>query len=83
MLVALEGRLSRADVAAALGVDERRLDEIASGYAPSPDVAERLRSLASSKPDRPTLRDRRTMVIAFVAMDLVFFAGVAAFVLLR
>lgn len=83
MLAALDGRLTREDIATALGVEEQRLDEIASGYVPDPDVAERLRTLAGTKPDRAIFQSRRMLIVAFVVADLVFFAIVAALVLLR
>jgi hypothetical protein len=48
MITTLEARMSRDDIASALGVEERELDEIASGYLPEKDVAERLRALVAS-----------------------------------
>jgi hypothetical protein len=83
MLAALEARLPREDIAAALGTEERVLDDIASGYAPDTDVAERLRSLATAKADRSRLRGRGMLIVVFVASDLIFFAIVAALVLFR
>jgi hypothetical protein len=47
MLEALEGRLSRRQIAQALRVKERVVDEIAVGSVPQGKVAERLRVLAS------------------------------------
>jgi hypothetical protein len=85
----LEQRMPRGDIAAALGVDEDDVAEIASGYLPDADVAARLRRLASS-PEAPTAPATRTAMrlsgtaIAIVILaDLVFFALVAAFVFLR
>ena len=83
MLAALEARLPREDIAAALGTEERVLDEIASGYVPDSDVVERLRLLATTKTDRSRLRGRGMLIVVFVATDLIFFAIVAALVLLR
>ena len=48
MITTLEARMSRDDIASALGVEERELDEIASGYVPDEDVANRLRALVAS-----------------------------------
>lgn len=84
VLVELERRLSRHEIAAALEVDERELDEIASGYLPSRDVARRLRALAAGGAEPGTTRRiPRGVIIAFVAADLLFFGIVAAVVLLR
>ncbi len=83
LLAGAEEKLSRQDIAAVLGVDERRLDDIASGYVPDAETAKRLRDLAASDPERVTTSSRRTLIAAFVAMDLVFFAGLATFLFLR
>lgn len=85
-LLELEERLSRREIAARLGVDERRLDEIASGYLPEAEVAERLRALAGSGVEAPGVPARRlspAMIAAFVVADTLLAVAVAALVLLR
>lgn len=85
----LEQRMSRRDIAAALGIDGNEVAAIASGYLPDAEVANRLRRLASSpEPSPPTAtgtaaRISGAVIVAFVLADLVFFALVAAFVFLR
>ena len=86
IVLALEERMSRADIAASLGVGERDVDEIASGYLPAQPVADRLRDLAGAAapaPKQAPPRLSRTLVVAFVLADILFFAIVAAVVLLR
>ncbi len=73
MIKTLEARMSRRDIASALGVEERELDEIASGYVPDEEIADRLRALVASGASGrvvriPTkairhLRDRRRRVL--------------------
>ena len=48
MIATLEERMSRKEIASAIGVEERELDEIASGYVPDKEIADRLRALAAS-----------------------------------
>ena len=48
MLATVERWMSRDEIAEALSVDERTLDEIASVYVCDEDVARRLRALATS-----------------------------------
>jgi hypothetical protein len=83
MLATLEGRMSREDIAAALGVEERELDEIASGFTPDEDVGLRLRALAASGARRSIMRIPVWAIVLFVAVDAVFFAAVAIFLLVR
>lgn len=86
-LVELEQRLPREEIASALGVDERELDEIASGYPPGRDVAERLRALALGDEgvhaDGGARRISARLIAVFIVADVVFFLGVALFVLAR
>ena len=49
MVAGLEERMERKDIAAALDVDEKTIDDIASGYVPDAHVAARLRALAEPK----------------------------------
>jgi hypothetical protein len=84
MLASLQERMLPEDIADALEVDEHMLDEIASGYVPDEHVAARLKALTVAGGEGLFLgRRRKFLIIAFVAIDLVFFALVAAFVLLR
>jgi hypothetical protein len=83
MIATLEGRMSREDIASALGVDERRLDEIASGYVPDEDVANRLRALVASGVSGRVVRISTKAILIFVIADAVFFAAVAVFLLVR
>jgi hypothetical protein len=83
MIATLEGRMSREDIASALGVDERKLDEIASGYVPDEDVANRLRALVASGVSGRVVRISTKAILIFVIADAVFFAAVAVFLLVR
>ncbi len=66
--------MSRDDIASALGVDEEKLDEIASGYLPDEEVADRLRALAASPPSGRVLRVPTKAVAVFIIADALFFA---------
>jgi hypothetical protein len=87
LLAQAEQRMSRPEIAEALGVDERELDEIASGYVPDDDVARRLQALAESGGRRVSIGARSVSVwllVVFVVCDLLFFGIAAAvFVLAR
>jgi hypothetical protein len=83
MLATLEGRMSRTDIASSLGIEERELDEIASGYVPDDDVANRLRALASSGVRGRVLRIPTKAIVVFVIADAVFFAALAVVLVLR
>jgi hypothetical protein len=82
LLATLESRMSREEIADALGIEERDLDEIASGYAPGDDVAKRLRALAASPPSRRTFRVSTKAVVAFIVADALFFVVLAVVLLL-
>jgi hypothetical protein len=83
MLATLEGRMSREDIASALGVEERKLDEIASGHVPDDDVADRLRALAASGTSGRIVRISTKAILIFVIADAVFFAALAVFLVAR
>jgi hypothetical protein len=83
MLATLEGRMSRADIASSLGVEERELDEIASGYVPDEEVANRLRALVASDAPARVVRISTKAIVVFVIADAVFFAAVAVFLIAR
>ncbi len=83
MITTLEARMSRDDIASALGVEERELDEIASGYVPDADVANRLRSLVSSGASDRAVRISTKAILIFVIADAVFFAALAVFLVAR
>ena len=82
MITTLEARMSRDDIASALGVEERELDEIASGYVPDEDVANRLRALVASGTSGRVVRISTKAILIFVIADAVFFAGLAVFLVL-
>jgi hypothetical protein len=83
MIATLEERMSREDIASALGVDERKLDEIASGYVPDEDVANRLRALVASGVRGRVVRISTKAILIFVIADAVFFAALAVFLVVR
>jgi hypothetical protein len=86
MLATVEAQMPRDDIATELGVDESVLDEIASGYVPDAQVADRLRALASDDGSsggfsRWSMSPRA--VVTFVAVDTIVFAIILAVVFLR
>ncbi len=83
MLTTLESRMSRRDIASALGVEERELDEIASGYVPDEDVGNRLRALVALGVSGRVVRISTKAILIFVIADAVFFAGLAVFLIAR
>jgi len=89
MIATVESWMPREKIAEALGVEERELDDIASGGVPGEDVAVRLRALAASDGKRGTFvftsgrRLTLTGVITFLVMDLIVVAAIAFFVLSR
>jgi hypothetical protein len=48
LVATLEERIERKDIATALGVDIKTIDDIASGYVPDDALATKLRALATS-----------------------------------
>jgi hypothetical protein len=83
MISTLETRMSRRDIASAIGVEERELDEISSGYVPDEEIAHRLRALVSSEARGRVGRISTKAIVIFVIADAVFFAALAFFVLLK
>jgi hypothetical protein len=83
MIATLEGRMSRQDIAAAIGVEERELDEISSGYVPDEEIADRLRALVASGVRGRVVRIPTNAIVIFVIADAVFFAALAAFLVLK
>ena len=83
MVTTLEARMSRDDIASALGVEERELDEIASGYVPDEDVANRLRELVASGATVRVTRIPTKAILIFVIADAVFFAALAVFLVVK
>jgi hypothetical protein len=65
--------MSRGEIAAEIGVEERELDEIASGYVPDEEIGERLRELAKSGGSRRNMRIPVWAVVAFVVFDTLLF----------
>jgi hypothetical protein len=86
MLAKVDAQMPRDDIATELGVDEKVLDEIASGYVPEKEVADRLRTLAADDPgdggSSGWSMSRRSVVVV-VAVDLVVTAIVLGIVFLR
>jgi len=84
MVARLEERMERKDVAAALDVDEKTIDDIASGYVPGEHVAARLRALAEPETgaDSRSPRVSRRMLMLFVICDAIFFVALAVVLLL-
>ena len=82
MIERLQRRMSREEIAAAIGVGAQEVDEIASGYVPDEEIGARLRELAASGGKR-IMRMPMKAIVTFVIVDLLFFAGVAAYVLLE
>jgi hypothetical protein len=83
MISTLEERMSRENIASAIGVEERELDEISSGYVPDGEVADRLRALAASGVSGRVLRIPTKAILVFVIADAVFFAALAVFLVLK
>ena len=75
--------MSRDDIASALGVEERELDEIASGYVPDEEIGERLRALVASGAGGRAPRMPTKAIVIFVIADAVFFAALAVFLVAR
>ena len=83
MVSTLETRMSRADIAAAIGVEDRELDEISSGYVPDEEIGDRLRALAVSGASALVTRIPTKAIIIFVIADAVFFAALAVFLVAK
>jgi hypothetical protein len=84
MIETLETRMSRRDIASAIGVEEQEVEEIASGYVPEEEVGDRLRELvASGERSRRIMRIPVWAVVMFVVVDSLIFAALAAFLALR
>lgn len=83
MIETLETRMSRRDIASAIGVEGRELDEISSGYVPDAEIADRLRALVASGVSGRVGRLPTKAVVIFVIADAVFFAALAVFLVLR
>jgi len=83
MISTLEQRMSRQDIASAIGVEERELDEISSGYVPDEEIADRLRALVVSGTSGRVMRIPRRAMVIFVIADAVFFVALAVFLVLK
>jgi hypothetical protein len=83
MIATLEGRMSRQDIASAIGVEERELDEISSGYVPDEEIADRLRALVATGTTARVARIPTKAIVIFVIADAVFFAALAVFLVAR
>ena len=73
MVAELELRMSRGEIAAAIGVEEQEVDEIASGYVPDEEIGARLRELAASGGTRRGMRVPVWAVVAFLVFDTLLF----------
>jgi hypothetical protein len=83
MITTLEQRMSRQDIASAIGVEERELDEISSGYVPDEEIADRLRALVASGGSGRVMRIPTKAIVIFVIADAVFFAALAVFLVVK
>ena len=83
MVAELQSRMSRGEIAVAIGVEEQEVDEIASGFVPDEEVGSRLRELAASGGRRSGMRVPVWAVVTFVVFDTVLFAILAVVLLLR
>jgi hypothetical protein len=83
MVGELQSHMSRAEIAAEIGVEEQELDEIASGYVPDEEVGDRLRALAEAGGKSPGMRVPVWAIVAFVVFDTLLFAILALVLLLR
>ena len=72
-----------ADIAASIGVEERELDEISSGYVPDEEIGDRLRALAASGASVRVARIPTKAIVIFVIADAVFFAALAVFLVVK
>jgi len=82
MIGKLEAKMTRGEIATAIGVEKREVDEIASGYVPDEEIGNRLRELAAGGGKR-IMRVPVWAIVLFVAVDALIFAAVFAAVLLR
>jgi hypothetical protein len=73
MVSELQRRMSRAEIAVEIGVEDQELDEIASGYVPDEEIGARLRELAASGGKRRGMRVPVWAVVAFVVFDTLLF----------
>jgi hypothetical protein len=73
MVRELQRRMSRAEIAVEIGVEEQELDEIASGYVPDEEIGARLRELTASGGKRQGMRVPVWAVVAFVVFDTLLF----------
>jgi hypothetical protein len=83
MVTELQTRMSRADIAESIGVEEQEVDEIASGYVPDEEIADRLRALVASGASGRVVRIPTKAILIFVIADAVFFAALAFFLVLK
>jgi hypothetical protein len=83
MISALEQRMSRQDIASAIGVEEQELDEISSGYVPDEEIADRLRALVVSGTSGRVMGIPTRAIVIFVIADAVFFAALAVILVLK
>ena len=83
MVSELQARMSRGEIAAAIGVEEQEVDEIASGYVPDEEVGSRLRELAASGGTRRGMRVPVWAIVAFVIFDTLLFLILMLVFLLR
>jgi hypothetical protein len=73
MVRELQRRMSRAEIAVEIGVEEQEIDEIASGFVPDEEIGARLRELAASGGKRQGMRVPVWAVVAFVVFDTLLF----------
>jgi hypothetical protein len=83
MVTELQTRMSRTDIAESIGVEEQEVDEIASGYVPDEEIADRLRALVASGASGRVVRIPTKAILIFVIAEAVFFAALAFFLVLK
>ena len=83
MVNELQTQMSRGEIAAAIGVEEQEIDEIASGYVPDEEIGLRLRELAASGGKRSGMRVPVWAIVAFVIFDTLLFLILMLVFLLR
>ena len=87
LVAALEEQMERKDIATAIGVDAKTIDDIASGYVPGDELGAKLHALATSgkADDSGSTKVSRRALTLFVVFDATFFValGVVIFVVMR
>jgi hypothetical protein len=84
MVSTLQARMSRAEIAESIGVEEQEVEEIASGYVPDEEIGDRLRALvASGGRSRRIMRVPVWGIVLFVVVDSLIFVALAVYLAMR